>query len=182
MLTLRAPALFLIAALLAGCSSLNPFNWFGSDNRPKMARLPELKNTIAVRILWQARVGPSKEAVLSPVLAAASVFAAGSDGTVVRLEADTGRPLWRVNAGQPLSGGVGANESVVAVGTAEGEVIALDAESGNVRWRSRVSSEVLAAPAVSGDLVIVRCSDSRVFALDARDGRRRPLPCAAPPA
>lgn len=162
-----------LAMVLAGCSSLNPFNWFASDNRPKMAQLPELRSALPVRTLWQVSVGNSGEAVLAPALAGDSVFAAARDGTVVRLDARSGRQVWRAGAGRALSGGVGAGEGIVTVGTPEGEIIAMDAADGRVRWRARVSSEVLAAPVVSGDMVIVRCSDSRVFALDANDGRRR---------
>ncbi|MBI2959605.1 MAG: outer membrane protein assembly factor BamB [Betaproteobacteria bacterium] len=167
--------LALLALLLAsGCSSvsLNPLDWFAKDTRPKMAELPELRASVPVRVLWQTNVGAAGSAVFSPAVAAGSVFAAAQDGTVVRIEAG-GRQLWRVSAGQPLSGGVGADGSLAVVGTAEGEVIALDGASGELRWRARVSSEVLSAPVVAGDLVIVRSADSRIFALDARDGKRR---------
>jgi outer membrane protein assembly factor BamB len=170
---LNAVTMMALAASVAGCAAMNPLNWFGSDRAPKIAPLPEVKSTVAVRTLWQANLGAGGEAMLSPALAAGSVFAAARDGSVVRLEAQSGRVLWRANAGQPLSAGVGASESLVAVGTSEGEVIALDAADGRPRWRARVSSEVLAPPVVHQDLVIVRCADSRVFALDARDGRRR---------
>jgi outer membrane protein assembly factor BamB len=92
---------------------------------------------------------------------------------VMRIDAASGKELWRINAGAPLTGGVGADSALVAVGTGEGEVIALDADNGTLRWRARVSSEVLSAPAVVGDLVLVRSVDSRIFALDTRDGKRR---------
>ncbi len=152
-------------ALLAGC--------FGSAPVPKMAELPELPPSSPIRVLWRASVGNAQDAVFSPVLAVGSVYAAAQDGNVARFDAATGRELWRANAGTPLSGGVGSDGTLVAVGTGEGEVIALDAESGSVRWRARVSSEVLSAPVVTGDLVIARSADSRLFALDARDGKRR---------
>jgi outer membrane protein assembly factor BamB len=152
------------AILAAGCSG---------PSGPKMAELPELAANIPVRALWSARVGEAKDAIFSPVLADDSVYAAAQDGTVVRLNAETGREIWRKNAGQLLSGGVGSDGSLVAVGTLEGEVIVLDAESGAVRWRARASSEVLAAPVVTGDLVIVRSADSHLFAFDSKDGKRR---------
>ena len=165
-----------LAVTLAGCSgfSLNPMDWFGSkDTRPKMAELPILSNPIAVRILWQASVGAAGRAVFSPAVSAGSVFAAAEDGSVARFEAGSGRQVWRVSAGQALSGGVGADSSLAVVGTAQGEVIALDAADGKVRWRARASSEVLSAPVMTGDVVIVRSADSRLFAFDARDGKRR---------
>jgi outer membrane protein assembly factor BamB len=162
---LLAAAVF--AMLLAGCSL------FREDTRPKMAQLPELNETIKLRTLWSAKIGRGGDSSLAPSVVAGSVFAAARDGTVVRLDAVSGRESWRVSTGQVLSGGVGASADVVAVGTPEGEVIAIDAPTGTLRWRARVSSEVLAPPAVAGDLVVVRCSDSRIFALEARDGRRR---------
>ena len=150
--------------LLAGCS--------GSPG-PKMAELSELPASIPVRALWQASVGNAGDAILFPALAVDGVYAAAQDGTVARFEASTGRESWRINAGRTLSGGVGSDGTLVAVGTFDGEVIALDGSSGEERWRARVSSEVLSAPVVTGDLVIVRSADGRLFALDARDGRRR---------
>ena len=163
---------FLVAA--AGCSSMNPLDLLRPDTRPKMAPLPELKSTIAVKTLWQANVGTSGPVILNPaVVAGTGIFAAARDGTVVRLEAGNGQQKWRINAGAQLSGGVGASANLVAVGTSEGEVIGIDAANGSVRWRANVTSEVLASPVVAGDIVVVRSADSRIFALDAVDGRRR---------
>jgi len=163
--------LFLAGLLLAGCS--------GSPG-PKMAELPELPASVAVRTLWRASVGNAGDAILFPALAVDGVYAAAQDGTVARFEASTGRESWRVNAGRTLSGGVGSDGALVAVGTFDGEVIALDARSGEVLWRARVSSEVLSAPVVTGDLVIVRSADGRLFALGAKDGKRRWLYQRAP--
>ena len=156
--------LLLAGLLLAGCSG---------PAGPQMALLQELPAGIPVRTLWQASVGNAGDAILFPALAVDGVYAAAEDGTVARFEAATGRESWRVNVGRTLSGGVGSDGALVAVGTFDGEVIALDARSGEVRWRARVSSEVLSAPLVTGDLVIVRSADGRLFALDAKDGKRR---------
>ena len=150
--------------LLAACS--------GSTG-PKMAELSELPASIPVRTLWQASVGEAGDAILFPALAVDGVYAAAQDGTVARFDAATGRESWRVNVGGTLSGGVGSDGTLVAVGTLDGEVVVLDALSGDTRWRVRVSSEVLSAPLMTGDLVIVRSADGRLFALDAKDGRRR---------
>ncbi|HZE10860.1 MAG TPA: outer membrane protein assembly factor BamB [Burkholderiales bacterium] len=152
------------AIFLAGCS--------GAPG-PKMAELTDLQVSIPVRLLWQASVGTAGDAILSPVLAGGAVYAAAEDGTVARFDAATGQEAWRVKVDHTLSGGVGSDGSLLAVGTFEGEAIALDAATGAVRWRTRVSSEVLSAPVVTGDLVIVRTGDGRLFALDASDGKRR---------
>lgn len=161
---------------VAGCSSLpsiNPMNWWTSDSRPKMAELPVINNAVSLRVMWQSNLGLSRTTVFSPVLVGGSVYGAAADGSVTKVDAGNGRAAWRAVAAKDLTGGVGADGSLVVVGTADGEVIALEADNGAVRWRARVSSEVLAAPAVAGELVLVRSADSRIFALDAKDGRRR---------
>jgi hypothetical protein len=57
-----------------------------------------------------------------PAVVASSVYVAARDGTLARL--DGGQPVWRVKAEQALSGGVGADERMLVVGTAKGDVLA----------------------------------------------------------
>jgi len=168
LLALAAPLIF------GGCSgfSWNPLDWFGSGPRHPPMPLEPLASSVPVRTLWRASIGSADAVVFTPAVADKSVFAAGSGGSVARFDEATGQQIWRVDVGSRLSGGVGSDGVLVAVGSAEGEVIVLEA-TGQLRWRARVSSEVLAAPVVAGDLVVVRSADSRIFAFDARDGRRR---------
>jgi outer membrane protein assembly factor BamB len=147
-------------------------DWFKTGG-PKPAELPALTNPLPVRVLWSTTIGTAESFFFTPVLADGSVFAAGRDGNVARLDAATGQARWRTSVGTKLSAGVGADANLVVVATEEGEVIALEARDGKPRWRSRVSSEVLAAPAVSDELVLVRSADSRIFAFGAVDGKRR---------
>lgn len=153
------------AAALASCSS--------GPSGPKPAPLPEVSGAKSVRVLWRAEVGPAQQFVFAPALAGDAVYAAGRNGTVVRLDAATGRVRWRAEAGSRLSAGVGAGEGSVAVANEEGEVTVLDAQTGKVRWRARVSSEVLAPPAIGAGLVLVRSIDNRLFAFGIEDGKRR---------
>jgi len=174
--SLRPLAVGLVAAgalTLAGCStisdtmdSINPFTSSG----PKMTPLEPIKSTADVHTRWTATAGKAGNYAFTPAVAGTSVYIAGSDGTVARL--DDGAAVWRINAGQPLSAGVGSDGKLVAVGTPKGEVLAFSAADGKPLWQARVSSEVLAAPAVGSDGVAVRSGDNRVFLFDA-DGRRK---------
>jgi outer membrane protein assembly factor BamB len=169
--------------LLAGCGGgsmvsnaierMNPMNWFGSRSpAPEMAQLAPLINTIAVSTLWQSNIGNSQQAVFSPAVTRDSVYAAANDGAITRLDAGSGKQLWRINAGERLTGGVGADGKLVAVGSGKGEVLAFDA-NGIALWKAQVSSEVLAAPQVVDEVVVVRSVDGRIFGLDAKDGKRK---------
>ena len=175
----RLVAVTAAALLAAGCetiqrSAANPLNWFGSGpTGPKPAELPALTAAQPAKVLWNASFGSTGPFVLRPAVVGDSVYAAGRDGTVARLDAKTGAARWRVSVGAGLSGGVGTDGVTVAVGTDKGEAILLDAAKGEVLWRARVSSEVLASPEIANGLVLVRSADSRVFAFDAKDGKRR---------
>ena len=163
-------------ASLAGCSSLpslsslNPFSKSVPRNPP--AALVEFKPTMAVRTAWTASIGKAGSFVFSPATADGSVFAAAADGTVARFDASSGRSLWRINAGVPLSAGVGTDGKTVAVATDKGGVIAFNGD-GKLLWKAQTSSEVLSAPAVAADLVIVHSIDNRISAFDIATGTRR---------
>jgi outer membrane protein assembly factor BamB len=154
-----------LAVFLAGACS--------GPSGPQPAELPKIERPLSVRVLWSTDVGDAQRFTFFPSHAADAVYAAARDGTVTRLDARTGDVRWRVRLELQLSGGVGADENLVAVASEEGEVVALDAKTGAVRWRARVSSEVLAPPALGNGLVLVRSIDNRVFAFGADDGKRR---------
>jgi outer membrane protein assembly factor BamB len=166
-----------LAALASGgCSTINSaidtLNPFArSAPKIKPAELTAIQPSAELKSLWQASVGSAGAFVFTPAVVGGSVYAAGGDGTLARF--DGGRQVWRVSAGQAISGGVGADDKLVVVGTAKGAVLAFHVADGKPAWQAQVSSEVLAAPAVSGDLVAVRSGDARVFGFDAADGKRR---------
>jgi len=168
-----SPLLAVGAVLLLGaCSTvekLNPFGPGAPKTRP--AELAAIQPTAELRSVWQASIGSAGEFTFSPAVVGDSVYAAAKDGAVARF--DGGRQVWRIAAGQPISGGVGSDGKLVVVGTPKGEVLAFDAATGRETWKARVSSEVLAAPAVADGLAIVRSGDSRIFGFDAVDGKRR---------
>jgi outer membrane protein assembly factor BamB len=166
---MRLLAALAVAVALGGCAS-----WFGGGSSgPKPAPLTTINKPREVRVLWSASVSGAEQFVFSPALAGDSVYVAGRDGAVARLNAASGETRWSTDLDARLSGGVGSDGRLVVVASDEGVVIALDANSGNVRWQARVSSEVLAAPAIGDGLVLVRSADSRVFAFGVEDGKRR---------
>lgn len=169
---IRVGFLATLATVLSGCSTFDKLNPFASsDPKLKPTELVAITPTAELRSAWQAGIGSSGEYAFTPAVVENSVYAAAHDGSLARF--DDGRQVWRVTAGQTLSGGVGSDGKLVVVGTPKGEVLAFDAATGNPTWKARVSSEVLAAPAVAEGLVAVRSGDSRIFGFEASDGKRR---------
>ena len=162
-----------VMALSGGCSSLSldSLNPFGTPKKAKIPVLEPLQSASAeISELWRFAAGRSENAVFEPAVVGGTVFVAARDGSIIRL--DEGRQTWKINAGKSLSGGVGANEKLIVVGTEKGEVLAFGTD-GQPIWQGLVSSEVLAPPHLSDDLVLVRSADSRIQAFNAADGARK---------
>jgi len=123
-------------------------------------------------VLWSASIGDAGRFVFSPVLAGDSVYAASRDGSVARLDAATGRTLWRVTLDARLSGESQRRNACRGGHRRRRGLCARRSERQRPLARA-VSSEVLAAPVVGAGLVLVRSGDSRIFAFEQSDGKRR---------
>jgi outer membrane protein assembly factor BamB len=152
-----AGALLLV---LAGCAT---------SDKPKPKPLDPLTPQIAGRQVWSQRVDAA--ALIGSTAVNAGVFTvAGGDGTVVALQADNGRELWRTNVGSKLSAGVGSDGKVAAVVTRDGKLVAV--EAGRTLWQKPLAVRVTTAPLVAGERVFVLGTDRSVQAFDAQDGQK----------
>ncbi len=142
--------------------------------RPKPGPLEAVTPQIGGRMVWNQRVESVKFPLLVAVndtAASGGVFTvAGTDGTVVALQAETGRELWRASVGTQLSAGVGSDGRFASVVTRDNELVTL--ESGRIVWRARLGARVATAPLVAGERVFVMSVDRVVQAFDALDGRK----------
>lgn len=148
-----------LVAGLVGCAA----------DKPKPAVLESITAQIAGRQVWNARL----DSVQFPLAVAArdgKFFVAGTDGTVVALDAASGREVWRGQAGGKLTAGVGSDGRRAAVVTAGNELVVLD--GGAKLWSTRLASRTSTAPLVAGERVFVVGVDRVVHAFDALDGRR----------
>jgi outer membrane protein assembly factor BamB len=174
MMAARVPAPRLAAAalacvLLAGCSLLpRSLPFFGAE-KPKPAELQPNPNLLAVRQAWTARIGKVDFPLVVAVNGSTATLA-GSDGTVVALDAATGRELWRASAGAPLAAGVGSDGTTAAVVTRNNDLVALAA--GKELWRQRLTALSYTPPLVAGARVFVLGGDRSVSAFDGATGRR----------
>lgn len=157
---LAAPAALLSLLVLAAC---------GSSSKVKPAVLEPLTPQIAGRQVWSQRLD-AVSFPLSVALQGGRFHVAGDDGTVMALDAATGREVWRGNAGAKLSAGVGSDGRFSAVVTRDSELVVF--EEASVRWRAKLDSRVATAPLVAGERVFVVGVDRVVHAFDALDGRR----------
>lgn len=159
--------------LLGGCTWIDFWN-SGDEIRP--ADLTDFDEEVDLRRVWSVNVGNGQGKRfnrLSPAYMDGRIFAASNNGVVMALDAESGDRLWRRNTDHVITGGVGAANGMVLVGTVDSNVVALDADDGSVLWTTEVSSEVLAAPVTNGSVVVVQTVDGAITALDADSGLQR---------
>lgn len=148
-----------LAAGLAGCAA----------DKPKPTELEAFKPQIAGRQVWSARLG-SVQFPLAVAVREGAFIVAGSDGTVLAIEAQSGRELWRGQVGAQVAAGVGSDGRYAAVVTTDNELVVLN--QGAKLWSTRLASRTSTAPLVAGERVFVVGVDRVVHAFDVLDGRR----------
>ncbi|MGA9422584.1 MAG: outer membrane protein assembly factor BamB [Rhodanobacteraceae bacterium] len=179
-----------VALALGGCTFLK--NIVGTkDNVEPPRELTEFAPTIDIQALWTERASKGagdSGARMSPSVVDGRVYAAGIDGTVVAMDAQSGKEIWRVHAGKSTgslwrlrrgenslrwSGGPAVAGDLLVVGGLDGQVHAYSAVDGTARWNVMLSSEVIAPAAIADGIVVVRTNDGHLTGLDAADGSRK---------
>jgi outer membrane protein assembly factor BamB len=115
------------------------------------------------------------------------VVAADAYGAVMAFDRFNGKRIWKVAIGKPdragfvrrlyerrdpafVSGGIGAGDGRVYLGTTGGDVVALAVADGAEVWRVDVRTEIVAPPVYDAGLLFVQTIDGRLMARDAATG------------
>jgi outer membrane protein assembly factor BamB len=162
---------------LLGCSFMitacGVTDFFRSAKPEDPAKLVKFDEEVELDRLWSVGVGSGqgeKFNRLRPTIVGNTIFAAGNNGVVVAVNIENGRTLWRSRLDVEITGGVGASNGLVLVGTENSEVLALDAETGETLWETTVTSEVLSAPVTDGEVVVAQSVDGKLIGLNATTG------------
>jgi outer membrane protein assembly factor BamB len=145
---------------LVACSS--------TGDKPKPAELAPLANSIGVKPLWNATLAKGTPDFELAVVGT-EVVAASADGTVTRLDINTGKTLASYRHEHALSAGVGADAQGAAVVDVNNELVYVKRD-GTAAWRQRLPTQVLAAPLLAKGAVFVLGMDQAVRAFDASSG------------
>ncbi|MES2637286.1 MAG: outer membrane protein assembly factor BamB [Pseudomonadota bacterium] len=165
-------------ALLSACSTLTELRSsfadrvFGREPPNPPAELEEFKATYTAKVDWSANAGKTATYDYTPAKDSDAVYVANVEGELAKFDAANGRELWRIDIGEPISGGVGIGAGILLVGTNKGYLHAIDT-AGKFLWKSKVSSEILSVPRYFDGLAIVRSGDNHIYGLDAADGNRK---------
>jgi outer membrane protein assembly factor BamB len=104
-----------------------------------------------------------------PLIHGGSVYFGAHDAVFHALDRD-GRPIWRAELADRMTGGAAAFEDSIIFGGWDGHVRALDAATGAERWAHDALAPIVATPLVVDDHVYIGTDGGRLLSLDARTG------------
>ena len=95
-----------------------------------------------------------------------SIYAGGEDGTVLRLEAEFGKPVWRRRlAGAVRAAPIATSEGIV-VATTTDTLFLLDTATGAIRARVATPGAIIGTPAVADRRLFAATTSGRVLELE----------------
>jgi outer membrane protein assembly factor BamB len=159
--------LAMLAALglsVAGCSSSD------ENEATQPAELVDFAPVISADEVWTRWAGDGAGSDswlrLKPGIDGDAVFVCDADGDCYAYNRHTGESLWQIDLDLPVSGGVGAGNGYLAVGTLNGLVVVLNSQDGSEVFRQQLTSEILSSPEIRENLLVVQAQNGHVFGFD----------------
>lgn len=161
-----------LALILVACGGVSKdSDYFKEEIAPKK---PKIDNQTQLKRNWRIDVGSridQGDAIISPALLGDHLYAASTNGRVVKVSANTGKRDWQIILKkETITAGVGVGSGLVLVATNQGIVYALNQTDGSISWQVQLSSEILASPVIENDIVVARTGDGKVYGLASFDG------------
>ena len=167
---LKVSVVGLMATTLAACGIFS-----SDDSGPKPTPLHDFKQKVEVSDVWSHSVGNGQGGIwlnLHPVIEGNTIYAASHSGEVYAFNRMTGNELWNTELDYKITGGVGAGNGLIAVGTSSGKIVALNATDGKTKWIADASGQMLSAPAIANNTVVAQTINGKVTAFNATNGQK----------
>jgi outer membrane protein assembly factor BamB len=127
------------------------------------------------KILWERVTDPQDSGtptdVTAPVYHQGKVFFAYVDGSLVAVDAGTGKQVWTRKLAGHLESSPMAVAGTLYLGTNKTNVVAVRAADGAIRWQFNSPGAIKASPSFHDGRVFVADYESGMFCLDAKDGK-----------
>jgi len=142
-------------------------NWpLPGGNAFHSAYLPSAPTT-PLNEKWDTRL--EGKLVGQAAVSADRVYAPCEGGFLYCLELESGRPVWRYDAGGQITSMPGLCEDGILLGTSDGRVIKVG-PSGDLKWQVEVGGAVRSTPEPAGGKVYFGSTDSHFYCVSLKDG------------
>ena len=99
----------------------------------------------------------------SPAVAKDSVYAAGKDKRLYRINRKTGEGIWEFKTGQGIESSPVVSGSSVFIGSGDGSLYAVDAETGKQKWSYELGDNIRSSPAITPGKLVIGCDDGKIY-------------------
>ena len=99
----------------------------------------------------------------SPAVTKDSVFAAGRDKRLYRINRKTGEGIWEFKTGSGIESSPVVAGNTVFVGSGDGSLYGVDIQNGKEQWSFELGDNIRSSPAVVGGKLIIGCDDGKVY-------------------
>lgn len=147
------------------------FEWSMFRKDPAHTGVAWEDGPITPATIWRARL--PGQVIGSPAVSRGECFIGGRDGTLVALDALTGREIWSRQLGLGIESSPAVTDDLVVVGSLDHRVYACDRKSGRPRWRTETGGEVRGSPTIAGDAVLVGSWDGHLYCISLDSGTTR---------
>jgi len=157
-----------LPALLAACGG-------DKDNTDPPAELTAIEYDVPLQLNWALETRAAKNRAsyrLRPLLIGNRVYSIDTGGTIVGIDADKGRKLWKFDTDLAPITGLAGNGQILIATSQDGDIIAYRESDDELElvWKTRVVSEIRATPLIDNDQVFVRSVDGKLRSLAIADG------------
>ena len=108
--------------------------------------------------------------ISSPCEAAGKIIGANQEGSIIALDAATGKQQWSYKTKGAVFSSPASDGKIVVAGSADGFVYALRTANGKLLWKYNMEAAVLGSPLINGDTVFIGGSAGRYEAIQLSTG------------
>ena len=170
---------FLITFLLNGCF-FGPVQelhdqieetYFGTDFINPPTPLSDLESNVSVdlEVVWQKNIGEHDGSNFDIFFVDEFLFSATSDGTIKKVNRNTGDILWEKNIETTLTSGISGDDENLIFSTSDGFLWSMN-HDGELIWKTLLEAEVNSLAIIYDSNIIVKTTSYKIIQLNAKDG------------
>ena len=170
---------FLLTFLLNGCF-FGPVQelhdqieetYFGDDFISPPTPLSEIESNISINleVVWKKNIGEHDGSNFDIFTVEDFLFSSTSDGTVKKVNKNTGDILWDKNINLTITSGISGDDENLFFSTSDGFLWCMN-HDGELIWKTLLDSAVNSLPIVSDSKITVKTNSYTIIQLNVKDG------------